>query len=83
MEFLSAIYLYAAISGVLIAIYSGIYLFVLNLVIVFGLSVGFCGAGSYGFLNSLLYTFIVLFSNQTSFMCGIAYKYGRRLPGIK
>ncbi|WP_156899539.1 hypothetical protein [Pleomorphomonas koreensis] len=75
MEFLSAIYLYSTISGALVALYFGIHLFILNLFILFGLCLTFCGAGSYGFLNSILFTFVVLISNQASFACGIVYKY--------
>jgi len=77
MEFLSAIYLYAIISGVLIAIYFGVFLFILNLLIIFSLCLTFCGASSYGFLNSILFTFAALVSNQVSFMCGIVYKFSR------
>lgn len=75
MEFLSAIYLYSVISGSIIAIYFGVHLFILNLFIIFGLCLTFCGASSYGFMNSIIFTFAVLISNQTSFICGIVYKY--------
>lgn len=75
MEPLIAIYLYSIVSGALIAIYFGLYLFVLNLVIVFALCMSFCSMSSYGFLNSVLFAFSVIASNQLSFMSAAAYKY--------
>lgn len=78
MEPLIAIYIYSIVSGALIAIYFGLYLFVINLVIVFALCMSFCSMSSYGFLNSVLFAFSVIASNQLSFMSAAAYKYFAR-----
>ena len=75
MESLAAIYLYALVSGVLISIFFGMYIFMINLVIIFCLCATFCSMSSYGFLYSVVFAFAVIASNQFCFLCGVVYKH--------
>jgi len=75
MESLAAIYLYAIVSGVLISIFFGMYVFMVNLIVVFILCATFCSMTDYGFFYSVVFAFAVLATNQLCFLCGVVYKH--------